>query len=683
MGIVEDNKDPNRKGRVKVRVQSLYNFLAVEDIPYASPFMGLAGKKFEIPAVGKIVNVLFLSDDLYSPLYIYSENYNINLENKLNDLSDDEYLKFVALLFDERTQIYAMNDELTIDHVFNKMTISKWGINLELKDNKQILNIGSRDADQEAVLGTHWFEWFDKFVSKLLEPTSLIGNYGAPIVKMEIDQLLAEYQQIRQTFVSKHVKIVDNDEVSQLERDSLPTQDDGVMNEDRESPETDKELQKSINQQTKNACSNISEAVPSNPMPVEEDPVGDEIIFTVKRWRFLSDRTIGRLYRNGEYLCDTLEDKVRDLKKEKKIYGETAIPYGTYQVTVGPTGLSKQTAPTGRLPLVNNVPYFTGIRIHKWGKPKDTQGCLLVGDYNNTDETLINYDKRSSEILQMCENYQSKNIKMKIIYLKEEDPAQLSTEQSPSQNNSYRGSEYVIENNDTTIQQQSPVDQPSQSNCNSKVDPSWKNNLETQDYQFNGEQLTYKDDELLVTEEQLKYIMPQASSKNINKFLIPINMALEKFNMKSPLVICAFLSQIAIESGHLVYVKELGGKDYFKKYEPNTQKGQDLGNTDPGDGYKYKGRGLIQVTGRANYKQLSQILSQDFENIPEMLEDPIYASLSACAWWSQRIKSPFNINAKAERKDIKAVTKVVNGGYNHLSERTAVYQRALKAYNIT
>jgi putative chitinase len=65
------------------------------------------------------------------------------------------------------------------------------------------------------------------------------------------------------------------------------------------------------------------------------------------------------------------------------------------------------------------------------------------------------------------------------------------------------------------------------------------------------------------------------------------------------------------------------------------------------------------------------------------LEDPIYASLSACAWWVKRIGAPFNINNKAERKDIKAVTKVVNGGYNHLAERTAVYQRALKAYNIT
>lgn len=680
MGIVEDNQDPTKEGRVRVRVQSLYNFLKVEDIPWAQPFMDLAGKEFKIPAIGKIVNVLYLCNDLYAPYYIYSEKYNINLQKKLNELSDEEYVKFVALLFDERTQIYAMNDELTIDHVFNKMTISKWGINLELKDNKQILNLGSRDADQEAVLGTHWFDWFDKFVNKLLEPTSLIGNLGGPIVKAELDQLLTEYQQIRKTFVSNHVKIVDNNEVSMLERDSLPTQDDGVMQEDRDT-DTETPLQKAINKQNKDACSNISEAIPSDPMPEMDDPIGDEVIFTVKRWKFLGDRTIGKLYLNNQYLCDTLEDKVRDLRKEKKIYGETAIPYGTYQLTVGPTGLSKKTAPTGRLPLVNNVQYFEGIRIHKWGKPKDTMGCLLVGDYRQSDETLINYDQRSSEILQMCENYQAKKIKMRIIYMKEEDPSQLvANEQQPT--NNYRGSDYVVENPNLEKQISTNPEQPSQSNCNSKIDSSWKTNLETQDYALNGEELKYNGEELLVSEEQLRYIMPQASNKNINKFLMPINMALEKFNLKSPLVICAFLSQIAIESGNLIYVREIGDETYCKKYEPNTPKGQELGNIEPGDGYKYKGRGLIQVTGRANYKQLSQQLGQDFENIPQMMEDPIYASLSACAWWVKRIPEPFFINDKAERKDIKAVTKVVNGGYGHLTERTAIYKRALKAYNI-
>src|SRR5574344_1040263 len=106
VGIVEDNKDPNRKGRIKVRVQTLYHTIPVEDIPYAYPFASLAGKEFQVPAIGKLVNVLFLSDDLYSPYYIYSENYNENLQRKLKSLSDEDYVNFTGLLFDESTQIY-------------------------------------------------------------------------------------------------------------------------------------------------------------------------------------------------------------------------------------------------------------------------------------------------------------------------------------------------------------------------------------------------------------------------------------------------------------------------------------------------------------------------------------------------------------------------------------------------
>ena len=92
VGIVEDNKDPNRKGRIKVRVQTLYHNMPVEDILYAYPFASLSGKEFQVPAIGKLVNVLFLSDDLYSPYYIYSENYNENLQRKLKSLDADKFL---------------------------------------------------------------------------------------------------------------------------------------------------------------------------------------------------------------------------------------------------------------------------------------------------------------------------------------------------------------------------------------------------------------------------------------------------------------------------------------------------------------------------------------------------------------------------------------------------------------
>ena len=163
VGIVEDNKDPNRKGRIKVRVQTLYHNIALEDIPYAYPWGGISGKDFQVPAIGKLVNVIFLSDDLYSPYYIYSENYNVNLQNKLKSLSDEEYVDFTSLLFDESTQIFVKGKEFTVDQLINKITINNTSINIELKDESQKLNLGSRGRDsnkqnQDAVLGTRFFE---------------------------------------------------------------------------------------------------------------------------------------------------------------------------------------------------------------------------------------------------------------------------------------------------------------------------------------------------------------------------------------------------------------------------------------------------------------------------------------------------------------------------------------------
>ena len=215
-GIVEDNKDPNKRGRVKVRVQSVFDDIPLEDIPYASPTLASDGKSFSIPDVGKVVTVVFAWGDQYQPYYISSVYFNINLEEKLNDLSDDQYLSFSALFFDNNTQIYADEVDLTIDYLFNKITISDKNINLELKDNDRKLTLGTVEADQQALLSNHWFKWFDKLVDALVKPSSLIGNSGGPILKPEVDQLLAEYKLIKDTFLSKNVYIVDNGDVKKL-----------------------------------------------------------------------------------------------------------------------------------------------------------------------------------------------------------------------------------------------------------------------------------------------------------------------------------------------------------------------------------------------------------------------------------------------------------------------------------
>lgn len=273
VGIVEDNIDPERRGRIKVRIQTLYHTMNVEDIPYADPIASLAGKEFQVPAIGKLVNVLFLSNDLYSPYYVYSENYNQNLKNKLKSLNDEEYVDFTAMLFDESTQIYIKGKELTIDQLLNKITIDNASINLELKDNKEILNLGSRGADQDAVLGTRFFEWMDQFIDELSLPYSLMGNMGAPILKTKLDVLCQKYKLLRPDFVSNNVKIVDNGEVKILSRDPkvvnnkndidliVPIEEDLILNQ---------KLNNSILEQNNKACDQLKFAAPTNIVPLRK-----------------------------------------------------------------------------------------------------------------------------------------------------------------------------------------------------------------------------------------------------------------------------------------------------------------------------------------------------------------------------------------------------------------------------
>ena len=218
MGIVEDISDPLKQGRIKVRVQGVFDNIKKEDIPYASPWRNTSGKQFSLPAVGKLVNVIFQMGDIMQPIYIGSEICNINIQNKLKSLSDDEYKNFVALLMDNRTQIYADDIELVLDYYVTSIRINKSGINLILKNNDQKINLGSADASQSAILGDAFLGWLDEFVQALLLPTSLVGNLGAPVLKPQIDSLLTKYQSLRATkFLSNNVKIVDNTKVKVVE----------------------------------------------------------------------------------------------------------------------------------------------------------------------------------------------------------------------------------------------------------------------------------------------------------------------------------------------------------------------------------------------------------------------------------------------------------------------------------
>lgn len=130
-----------------------------------------------------------------------------------------------------------------------------------------------------------------------------------------------------------------------------------------------------------------------------------------------TDYTIGKLYINGVYYCNTLEDSVRDYNKdgdltdpgEGKIYGETAIPYGVYQVTVTYSPKFKR-----KLPLILNVPHFKYIRIHAGNTNKDTHGCILVGE-NKIPGKVINSRAYETQITQAIMNAIEREETVKLI----------------------------------------------------------------------------------------------------------------------------------------------------------------------------------------------------------------------------------------------------------------------------
>lgn len=121
----------------------------------------------------------------------------------------------------------------------------------------------------------------------------------------------------------------------------------------------------------------------------------------LKRIALRDGYTVGRLFVDGQYWCDTLEDKVRDLSKEKKIPGETAIPAGTYDVVVNISPKFRRL-----LPRLLNVPQFEGILIHRGNSAADSAGCILVGENKVAGKVLNStyWEKRVTDCLLEAQN---------------------------------------------------------------------------------------------------------------------------------------------------------------------------------------------------------------------------------------------------------------------------------------
>ncbi|MEH1294863.1 glycoside hydrolase family 19 protein [Pseudomonas aeruginosa] len=203
---------------------------------------------------------------------------------------------------------------------------------------------------------------------------------------------------------------------------------------------------------------------------------------------------------------------------------------------------------------------------------------------------------------------------------------------------------------------------------------------------------------MLITEQQLLQIFPNAGHRA--GFFVPaLNVAMERFDITSPVRLAAFLAQVGHESSQLTRLVE--NLNYSAQglaaTWPSRYRGADgkpnalalnlarhpqaianntyasrNGNGDEasGDGWRYRGRGLLQITGLANYRAAAGGLDQPLEVEPELLEQPEWAALSAAWWWAAH-----DLNELADRGEFATITRRINGGLNGQAERLALWER--------
>lgn len=171
----------------------------------------------------------------------------------------------------------------------------------------------------------------------------------------------------------------------------------------------------------------------------------------------------------------------------------------------------------------------------------------------------------------------------------------------------------------------------------------------------------------MLTKEQLGLIYVHRSVAALDQYMVKLNAAMDEFQINTPLRVAAFLAQLGHESGELRWFEEFATG---QAYEGRA----DLGNTSPGDGVRYKGRGPIQLTGKKNYALASAALGIDLVASPALAATIGIGFRTAGWFWKTH-----GLNELADVKNFDAITKRINGGFNGKAQRDALYQLALKA----
>lgn len=163
--------------------------------------------------------------------------------------------------------------------------------------------------------------------------------------------------------------------------------------------------------------------------------------------------------------------------------------------------------------------------------------------------------------------------------------------------------------------------------------------------------------------EGLRALGPNGKRAFINELANVAEGILDEYEINTPLRIAHFWAQASHECAGFKTMHEYWGPTAAQKgYEGR----RDLGNTQPGDGKRFMGRGIFQLTGRANYRAYGNKIGLDLEADPELAADPTNALRLACEYWKAK-----KLNKLADENNLKAITKKINGGYNGLADRQA------------
>jgi len=185
----------------------------------------------------------------------------------------------------------------------------------------------------------------------------------------------------------------------------------------------------------------------------------------------------------------------------------------------------------------------------------------------------------------------------------------------------------------------------------------------------------------VLTGQQLQSIMPSIPTARREALLPFLQAAMTEFAIETPARIAAFVAQLAHESGQFRFMEEIWGPTPAQqRYEPLSTLAATLGNTETGDGKRFKGRGPIQITGRANYRRFGDLLGIDLVSDPARAAHPELAFRVAGLFWSKKGLS--ELADRATDEAFREITRRINGGFNGLDDRRNFYAVACSVLGV-